>query len=186
MTVINIRGTHGSGKSTLIQKLLKQYDGVAIRMDNKIKGYKISAPEFRKPLYVVGPYETQCGGADAIQPYANIWPLVEEFARRGHVIFEGALISSCVGSIGVALAKRKDGVACFLDTPLEVCLARIARRRIAKGNHAPLNPANTAAKHASSQRARLKLESLGLRCVTIEYEKATLQVMEVLLENRKG
>lgn len=180
MTVLNIRGTHGSGKSSIVKHILTQHTHQPLGSGKRPEGYKVSIPGLSKPLYVVGPYQTACGGADAIQPYDLIWPRVLRYARLGHVIFEGALVSSCVGAVGEALAKRKDAVACFLDTPLELCLERIQTRRALKGDHRPLDPKNTAAKHASSQRARGRLEELGLRCVTLNHKKANKQVLELL------
>lgn len=182
MTVLNLRGTHGSGKSSIVKHLLDHYPNQPLGFGKRPEGYKVTIPGLSKPLYVVGPYHTQCGGADAITSYDAIWPRVLSYNKRGHVIFEGALVSSCVGSIGEALAKRKDAVACFLDTPLELCLERIQTRRALKGDHRPLDPKNTAAKHASSQRARGRLEELGLRCVTLNYKKANKQVLDLLLE----
>jgi len=49
----------------------------------------------------------------------------------------------------------KEGTHCiwaFLDTPLDVCLARVTARREAKGNTKPLNPENTtSAWHANRE-----------------------------------
>ncbi len=181
--IINIRGTHGSGKSTIVRALLDKYAHQPLGEGKRPEGYKVAVPELNKPLYVVGPYVTACGGCDAVQPYALIWPRVLTYARRGHVVFEGALVSSSVGEIGRAMALRKDCVVLFLDTPVEVCLERIQKRRLARGSLDPLNPKNTVSKHRSVEVSRPKLEALKLRCVTLNYKKADKQFMEVLLEN---
>jgi shikimate kinase len=185
--IYNIRGTHGAGKSTIIQALMKQYDSVAIgRPGKRPEGYKISAPEFRKPVYIVGPYATACGGCDAIQPYDLIWPRVLEYSKKGHVVFEGALISTSVGSIGEAMAKRKDCVVLYLDTPVEVCIERVQARRAKKGDTRPLNPKNTISKHAAIARTKDRLEALGVRCELLNHKKAYKQFLEVLLEGSKS
>lgn len=134
------------------------------------------------PSFVIGPYETQCGGCDAIQPYALIWPLVEKYAKKGHVVFEGALVSSCVGSLGEAMATRhkKDCVVAYLDTPLQTCLDRIARRRAKKGTTKPLDPKNTESKFRSVAATRAKFDELGVRTVTINHKKAVAQLLELL------
>ena len=123
--ILNIRGTHGSGKSTVVQDLMKMAETltpVNPGARGRPEGYRLALPGVRKPVYIVGPYETQCGGADAIQPYATIWPRVEAYAKKGHVIFEGALVSCSVGSIGeTMIASKKDCVVGYLDTPLEEC-----------------------------------------------------------------
>lgn len=180
--ILNIRGTHGSGKSTMVLKLLKQFPHVATDLNprGRPNNYKVKLPGVKKPLFIVGPYETACGGCDAVQPYDLIWPRVEQFALTGHVLFEGALVSSSVGNIGRAMAERKDCVLGFLDTPLEVCLERIAARRQARGDERPLNPYNTTVKFEGILRSRPKFEQLGIMCVDIPYRKAYLFVLSLL------
>lgn len=185
--IYNIRSTHGGGKSTIVRTLLDKnpYEPINPSPKGRPEGYKVLVPGLKKPVYVVGPYETACGGADAIQPYADIWPRVVEYAKLGHVVFEGALVSCSVGSIGEAMAARKkDCAILFLDTPVEVCLDRINKRRVAKGNTEPVKPDNTVAKHKSVAASRPKLEALGIRCVTLNHKKAYKMFMEILLENR--
>ncbi len=182
--IINIRGTHGSGKSTLVADILNRNVYTPLGEGKRPEGYKVTIAGLRRPLYVVGPYTTACGGCDAIQPYALIWPRVEEYAKKGHVIFEGALVSSSVGNIGRTMAARrqKDCVVCFLDTPVEECIARIQRRRAARGDERPLNPANTVSKHQSVERSRPKMEALGLRCVTLRHKRAAKDLASLLSE----
>jgi hypothetical protein len=177
--ILNIRGTHGSGKSCIVHKILKQFGAKELPEGNKIGAYRVQCG-LRKSLYIIGPYKTACGGCDAIQPYDLIWPRVERYATLGHVLFEGALVSSSVGNIGRAMAARKDCVVAFMDTPVEECLARIQRRRIAKGDDRPLNPKNTVSKFEGILRSRPQLESLGLRCVTLHYRRAYQEVLALL------
>src|SRR6266496_3953960 len=144
MTIVSIRGTHGSGKSTIVTKIMAKYGatpfyGAQRTPKSKPESYLLSL-NGSTPLYVIGPYTTACGGADAIQPYSEIWPRVEKAANMvSHVLFEGALVSSSYGSIGHSMQRRidengEDCVFAFLDTPLDLCLERIRQRRAAKGN----------------------------------------------------
>jgi hypothetical protein len=179
--IVNIRGTHGSGKSTIVKKILEKFEAVELPIGEgpKLAGYLVKlAPKQR--LYVVGPYRTACGGCDAIQPYDLIWPRVLAYAKKGHVLFEGALVSSSVGNIGRAMAARKDCVVAFMDTPLQECLDRIARRRAARGDDRPLNPKNTTSKFEGIVRSRPQLEALGLRCVTVPHKRAVSFVLGLL------
>lgn len=184
--IINIRGTHGSGKSTAVRDLMQQYITAPIKAaptDKRPIAYQLTGALDQVPVFIIGPYETACGGCDAIQPYDRIWPLVEKYAKKGHVVFEGALVSSSVGEIGRSMAARrkKDCVVCFLDTPVEVCLKRIEKRRKKKGDDRPLNPHNTTVKHQAVERSRPKLEALGLRCETINHKKdAATQLLEIM------
>jgi hypothetical protein len=66
------------------------------------EAYECAVPEIGY-LYIIGPYETPCGGCDAIQPYGLIPGLIRKYAARGHVLFEGLLIGDCYGKVGALL-----------------------------------------------------------------------------------
>jgi hypothetical protein len=159
--VINIRGTHGSGKSTVVRELMRASKicspiyGVLGR--KRPEAYRLTMEGCPADTFVLGPYETACGGCDAVQPYALIPQLIEKYAARGSVVFEGALISSCWGAIGEALERRgRNAAVLFLDTPLEVCVERVNARRRARGDARAFDASKLAGKHARI--ARLKEE----------------------------
>lgn len=183
-TIVSIRGTHGSGKSTIVKKIIDKYKGVP-RLNEKGKpmGYEVQLP--KSQLFVVGPYVTACGGCDAVQPYSDIWPLVDRYAQMGwDVLFEGALVSSSYGSIGHSMNywQTNQGATCkfaFLDTPLATCLERIAARRAARGNFEPVNPLNTTVKHQNVLRTKDQMRKLGssIGIVDVDYTQAVKQVL---------
>lgn len=190
MTIVSIRGTHGSGKSTICRKILDRYNGqpvmgVDARGRPAIHGYTAELPS--GDLFIVGRYDIACGGCDAVQPYAEIWPRVEKFAGDGyHVLFEGALVSSSYGTIGAGMQRLQDdagvqGVFAFLDTPLEECLRRIGERRKAKGNFEPLNPHNTTVKFDNVARTKDQMRRLGstLTVVDIDHQRPVQQVLKL-------
>lgn len=159
MTIVRLNGTHGSGKSTVATKIMKYLNTVPIMGSKKPDGYLVSMPAgSRKKLFVVGPYETACGGCDAIQPFADIWPRVEWAAKKGyHVLFEGALVSTTYGAIGKESERFPEFVWAFLDTPLEVCQARVNARRAERGA-APLTDfKNVDSKWFTISRLEMKL-----------------------------
>lgn len=188
--IINIRGTHGSGKSTVVRQIIERYAGQPMMLPNQKKpaGYcmpgaaKVQHYHFNRPLYVVGPYVTACGGCDAIQPYSDIWPRVADFAQRGHVVFEGALISTNYGTIGEASeAYGDDFIFALLDTPLELCLERVRKRREAKGNMKPLNTKQTETKHRNIYNMCMKIrDQFKRRVVIIDHRKPVSQLLGLL------
>jgi hypothetical protein len=93
----------------------------------------LDIPRFGKPIFILGPYLTPAGGADCIQPYERIPDLIRKYAALGHVIFEGILISCCVGKVVACLEEYRDSVVAYLDTPLEECLKAIQERRVERG-----------------------------------------------------
>jgi thymidylate kinase len=184
MTLISIRGTHGSGKSTVVRKILEKYVGVEVADSANPKkplGYDVLLPN-KETLFVVGSYRTTCGGCDVIQPYTEIWPRIEAAADSGkHVLFEGALVSSSYGSIGRSSEKYGDQmVFAFLDTPLEVCLERIQQRRLARGDSRPLNPNSTTVKFKSIQKSISTIrEKFHRTVVELDHNKPVIQVLKL-------
>lgn len=124
--ITNIRGTSGSGKSTVIFDLLKHFravdelfavfersDGLeyVILIDhephNKYDvhvGYQIfeqfdpNREPYQHPLRIVGKYLTPCGGCDGIKTQDEASDRVRAWHNEGYnVLFEGLLISTIVG-----------------------------------------------------------------------------------------
>ena len=178
--LVSLRGTHGSGKSHLVRQLLERYDAQPTDVDKKGRpnNYVMTLSNGDK-LFVVGSYVNACGGCDGIQPYSLIWPRVAKFAELGHVLFEGALVSSSYGNIGRSMESYGDrAVFAFLDTPLQVCLDRIQQRRLAKGNIKPLDPKNTIGKMNSCNGTISKIRDVfHRRVVVLDYRKALPQLL---------
>lgn len=178
--IINIRGTHGSGKSTIVRRMLDRYEAKPESLDKRGKAanYVMQLGDGSK-LFVVGGYENACGGCDGIQPYSEIWPRVVRFAAMGHVLFEGALVSSSYGNIGRDSEQYGDQfIFAFLNTPVEVCLERIKKRRLEKGNTKELNPHNTVYKFDNIQRSIAKIrDEFGRRVEILDYRKPIPQLL---------
>jgi hypothetical protein len=98
--LINLRGTSGSGKSTIVRNLMTQcgckpiHGALGLHLP---EAYLLMLPH---PVYVIGPYTTPCGGCDRILPFALVPRLIKQYSQRGHVILEGLLMSTCYGEIG--------------------------------------------------------------------------------------
>jgi hypothetical protein len=72
MTIVNLRGTNGSGKSTVVHTILKKHDHSVIPLTPYFTpgGASRDVPGLYVPkldLAVVGAYDTQCSGADNIR-----------------------------------------------------------------------------------------------------------------------
>lgn len=203
MTIVSLRGTHGSGKSTVVRKILGAFPSCPVNPTAKGKpeGYAVELPSGW--LYVRGPYHTACGGCDAVQPYADIWPAIEyrmdngcfiEYGNSGspiefsHCLFEGALVSSGYGNLGRATEKYGDKVVfAFLDTPLEVALDRIAQRRAARwvekgkpGLPPPVDPKNTTAKFNHVLKSYTAIKELGRRVTIIDHSQPVKEVLALM------
>lgn len=187
MIIINVRGTHGSGKSTLVRSVLNRYPNTHLGTGKKPDGYKVSIPWLPDPLYVVGSYETACGGCDGIQPYSLIWPRVENWAASGNVLFEGALVSNSYGTIGAASEGYGDRfVFAFLDTPVDVCLTRINARRLVRGEQSPVNPHHCERIHKSNATVMGKVKGKNRRYEVLDHRRPLPQLLGLLLKSIKG
>lgn len=171
--IISIRGTHGSGKTTVMQELIRLGQGQAIlgRLRNKPEAYRLTLDGIPDAVYVLGPYTLTCGGCDAVQPYDIILDLIRDYAKIGHVLFEGALVSSSFGRVGTLIEQRgQEAVFAFLTTPPEECLRRIVQRRLDRGDMRPLNPANTLGKVRSIESSKRTIAAKGtVRMIDLDY-----------------
>jgi hypothetical protein len=168
--LINLRGTSGSGKSTAVLGLLVQCPHKRIygALGRLPEAYALCA----QPVFVIGPYVSNCGGCDRILPFALVPQLIEKYAQRGDVVFEGLLLSTFYGEVG-RMMERRDAAVMFLDTPLEVCIARVKARRGGR----PFNPKLLTQKHATI--ARLK-DKFGARALLVSDRDATATIMRLL------
>ena len=191
--LINIRGTHGSGKSTIVKTILDKYPNEVVsyeegRKTPKPHGYRVKVPFLKQPIMVVGSYVTSCGGCDGIQPYTLIWPRVVEYQKQGHVLFEGALVSSSYGKIGEASEIYGDSfVFAFMDTPVEKCIQWVTERRKKKGNDKPLDPRNVIEKMKNVQRSITKIRDHYKRTVVmVDHRRGVSQVLGMFYASENG
>jgi hypothetical protein len=188
VSIVSIRGTHGSGKSSIVRAIIDKYkleERFQDRLTKKPERIGYSGESDGGSLFVVGSYHNACGGCDGIQPYSRILEIIQARLVEQHCLFEGALVSSSYGSIGHYMneAEPECGtpIFAFLDTPLEVCLERIKARRAAKGNFEPLNPKNTTVKYDNVHRTKDQMARLGsrVRIVDIDHTRPVQQIMKL-------
>lgn len=161
--VITIRGTMGSGKSTIVKELLSSLSAQPILHGNRIRGH-VCLDVFGKPLHVLGPYNKATGGCDNIGTQDEVCNLVRQWAGKGNLLFEGLLISGLFArynALDDELAEHHF-IHGFLDTPLDKCIDRVLARRAAKGNTKPFDPYRTLVpKYEAVRVSRRKFEAAG-------------------------
>jgi len=192
--ILSLRGTSGSGKTTVARKFLTDYPCSAIIDPNGKKkhwGYHVdlSSQGITQPLYVIGSYENTCGGTDGISTQEEIAERALTAHTRGHVLLEGLLISKVgPGAITTQMLKPTGAyVAAILDTPLATCLQRVQSRRDARGETKPFNPANTTSAHKSTYDACVNLHKAGgVKIITIDHTDAFNDTLEVIRKAENG
>lgn len=163
--IIQLRGTGGSGKSTLAKKVMERYQSSVQVFEEGRKrpiGYVCRDGPNKRPLFVVGHYETACGGADTITSVEKVYGLVKRYADDHDVLFEGIIPGDDVTRTAGLHLDKYPIVVIGLDVPIEVCLSSIEGRRAERGDARPLNPFNTVnrAKRLKQNMSRLKLSNV--------------------------
>lgn len=178
--IIQIRGTSGSGKSTVMKRVMERLgpaEAQYIVGRKKPQTYK-----YNGLIYVLGHYESACGGCDTIGSARAVYELIETLRhgpdRARHILCEGLLLSEDVKWS----SQLPDLRVIYLTTPLETCLAQIKQRRAAVGNEKELNPKNTTNRLAVIERSRVKLKELGVVCV----RNSSDQAVDTILRWLKG
>lgn len=184
--IINIRGTSGSGKSTVAFTLLKNFPHEKVLDDaGKILGYKVDAG-LSKPVFIVGKYETKCGGCDTIPTQQEAADRAVRFHNEGgHALMEGLLASAAgpKGAVTATISNTNAAVFAILDTPIDVCLERVRQRRLARGDERPLNETNTRDKWQQTRQTAKAMFELGYDVRSIDYTHAYEDVMNILRES---
>lgn len=182
--IINVRGTSGSGKTTVVRGLMA-LAAQTFPLGEKLKkpdAYVLTLDRVAQPLHIIGSYENVCGGCDGIPTQDDICNRVRRYSAQGHVVMEGLLMSHLFGRYQ-ALDRELQPIPyiwAFLDTPLELCLERVTQRRLARGNDKPLDPTNTSAKWHDMRRVFAKCQAAGLDARWVDHTDPVPQVMEWL------
>jgi hypothetical protein len=186
-TIISIRGTNGSGKSTIARKLIELFDAQPESVDKRGKPQNYVMTAGQSTLHIIGSYANDCGGCDGIKVWDDIWPRVVRFAELGHVVFEGLSVSSGYGRIGKWSEPYGDRmIFAFMDTPPELCIERVIERRKRKGNLKPYDATNLLAKHRAVQSTlRRCRDEFGRRAVILNHLDPVSQVLDLLKINQQ-
>lgn len=160
--LFQIRGTSGSGKSYIVNKLMSKYSFKPLTKNGEIMGYYCKDLN----LFIVGKYATACGGCDSIKTQDEICRRIKVGLNKGwNVLFEGLICSHIAqryANIYEMCQKRKIGVKfCFLDTPLEVCRDNINKRRL-KAGKAPTTAKNTEKDYLTTHKSRDNMAAMGV------------------------
>lgn len=140
--IFNLRGTNGTGKSTVAHHLIEKSGAEPIDYWQNTRRPKPKAYGGiwnGVPIVILGSYETVCGGMDTITDINDAADLIVKYGSDENfpiMFYEGLFISHCMGTV----AKRMDDadlkehlIMGYLDTPLEECLRRVHKRRADRG-----------------------------------------------------
>jgi ABC-type dipeptide/oligopeptide/nickel transport system ATPase component len=188
--IVNIRGTSGSGKSTIARTFLDNLPHEPLPdATGKVKGYRVDATAagLKEPLYIVGRYESACGGGDTLKSENEAATLCATAQPNGHVLLERMLTSGSgpKGEFASTFLGTGKITYAILDTPLDVCLERVLARRTEREDARPFNPENTNNKYRQTHRAATMLRDAGEDVRDIDHTDAFKAVLRIYLESEK-
>ena len=180
--IINIRGTHGSGKSTLVRNIMGRYEEcTAQHIDGRKRpfGYLCRKPDVI-PLWIPGSYENATGGCDTIPDVSIMFSAIKAMhMNRYHVLFEGILAQHSFPRI-VEVTKLALTVVIVLDTSVVECVDSVQARRNERGDTRPLNPSNIEKEWKSVNSSSKRLRAAGVDLRVLNREAALATVCELL------
>lgn len=190
MTILNIRGTSGSGKSTAVRALMALASEVTPHMADASFGKKRKNPLWysldfprHSSVAVLGHYGADCGGCDTLPTYDFIMGLIRACHEDGfHVVYEGLLLShdkKQTKALWEWLGQKEFAVLELTET-VETCLASVRERRARKGAPPEFNTDNTVRRHAEVIRASVQLEEVGIPVHRVSREQCLPKVLELI------
>jgi hypothetical protein len=148
MRIFDVRGTHGSGKTTVAKAFVQgaeRVEGRPLTYDGKTTTLGYYNDELN--LFILGKYDTACGGCDGIKTQEEVKARINFWGTDHNILLEGILVAHTYEP-WTQFAMGRDYQFIILNTPLEECIRRVDARRAAKGQGPLPNPKNIIRDHA--------------------------------------
>lgn len=192
--VINIRGTSGSGKTTVVRRLMEQHMNDTVDVRGIFGGRERLIGHRLDSLFILGNYSgADCGGCDGFSwkgAADDICARVVEEARHGPVVFEGLMCSGYGTQRFIDLQQHEHVQLHILQltTPLADCLASVQERRVKaaakKGKDPlPLNPKNTSEKWHGTMKGSQNLERVGIAVEYVGRDAAFTRALDLIIDH---
>lgn len=184
--IIQVAGTNGAGKSTVIRAVMAAGSEISVEVDGKPAGHELRLPEVQTLVRIIGPYGSAAtGGCDSIKSVLTILERVTWSAAAGyHVIFEG--IRALNQTRGPALAEVAIGdgipyIVLLLTTPLGVSLQSIDTRRAARGDAAfAADTRDIENNHIRARNFAARMRDAGAKVVRASRDEAPAKILDLL------
>ena len=126
---INVRGTNGSGKTTIMRTLIaSDSDSTEIHVRGLRKAAFTYVPSYN--ILILGSYKNVCGGCDNFVKAQIVRLLKIAWATKADILYEGVMLHTTVPyhlymrELSETIAYRLFGYA-YLELPIEECLKRV-------------------------------------------------------------
>ena len=183
--IVQVRGTSGAGKSTVIREVKAKMDYFEPRY---IKGRKMPLFYLReldgqRPCIILSHYESPCAGCDVLGSARHIFDLLQILdLGKYNILCEGLMLSEDTKwamQISQVLGQHQTNY--YLTTDIEECIERIKKRRAEKGNDKPLNEDNTRRRYEVINRTQTKLQDVPmLKSYRVSQRQAVKRIVKLL------
>lgn len=132
--IISLRGTNGSGKSTIVREVMRLYwNRIEIQYPGRRKptGYVLRPRQVSgRNLFVPGHYEIANGGVDTLPDLPTAYDLIKKHHLLGmNVLYEGKNMSDGVTHILGIMQENKPAIhVALIDEPVKKCVAAVRER----------------------------------------------------------
>lgn len=192
--LVTVKGTSGSGKTTITFKLISQYThrtSLFIPGRRQPIGY-IFEKEGKRPLGVIGHYaegSAGCGGLDSIPTYASMLEMAKLFWDRGYHVYLEGLLASGDSKQTIKLNTMTGGQTrvLALTTTMDQCIDAVNIRRRSKNPDASdVDPANLLSKAKAIPTVMENLEKAGVQAKWVDRNEGWIWVAKILGHDAEG
>lgn len=182
--IICIAGTNGSGKSTVVRKVMKMADrtGVIGKIERP-SAYDLNFVGVSRSVRVVGCYvETlMAAGCDAQRDIPQNYEAIALAVKEGrHVIYEGIRMMGHTSGIQLYKDMGVSFTVVLLDTTLETCVTSINERRKARGSDKTAHSKDIESNIKRASNFAFKLSELGAKRVKVSRDDAPETILKLL------
>jgi hypothetical protein len=190
MSVFNIAGTSGSGKSHLARSFLSwaKEHGKVVEQFVKDReapiGYDLMIKSLRTPVHLLGSYRTPTGGCDTLRDVKTVFDIVRQqyFERSVQVVYEGLFVMNHTRGPELVTELEGDMTILQLTTPLSTCYSSINQRRSEKGDGKLLSKENTRSNFVRAENYCAKMRSAGATVIRVRRDQA----LDCLIDELRG
>ena len=177
--IISVRGTHGSGKSTIVHSFKASPGGLrTINRTGRKRpiGYilhPIPEPPSKRSVFIPGHYETPCGGCVTIAKVYEAYDLIVDYAVNGYdVVYEGILVQHSNGRAIELFESGLDLRVLYLDIDENLCAEAVEKRREDRGNFDFFDPKNVFKETQNVAAGIKRLQKHGVPVIRVTRENA--------------
>lgn len=142
--LINIRGTNGSGKTYTVRQILSGF-----KLVREFQQGGIHVSDYGC-FYLLGSYESACGGLDTVGDFYTIAPTVKSLIQEKSILMEGLLWSSVFSAMHHLehdlRAMGHESIWLGFNYTVETMINRVMSRRLEAKNFKPLKVQNLVSK----------------------------------------